>query len=104
MNYAVIKLSGSQYKVSLGDKIEAKGFQSEKGKIITLDQVLLSCEDGKLKVGKPIIKDAKVEAEVIEQKLGEKIVVAKFKAKTGYRRRIGFRAKQTVLQIKSIAA
>lgn len=102
MKYAVVKLSGGQYKISLGDKIIAKGFKSEKGKTLSLDEVLLFCEDGKLKIGKPLVKDVKVEADVLEQKLGEKIIVAKFKAKTGYRRRTGFRAKQTILLIKSI--
>lgn len=104
MRYSVVKFSGMQYKVSEGDKIEVKGFLGKKGEEIALEDVLLFAEDGKVQTGKPILKDVKVIAEVVDQKLGEKVIVAKFKAKTGYRRRNGFRAQQTVLLIKKISS
>lgn len=104
MKYAVVKFSGTQYKVGEEDKIEVKGFLGKKGEDVVLEEVLLLAEDGKVQIGKPVLKDVKVIAEVIDQKLGDKVIVAKFKAKTGYRRRNGFRAQQTVLLIKKISS
>jgi large subunit ribosomal protein L21 len=104
MKYAVIKFAEGQFKVCENDQIEVIGHFGEKGKEIKLDQVLFLCDNGKLKLGNPILKDASVTAEGVEQKLGEKIGISKFKAKTGYRRKSGFRPKKTQLLIKKIDA
>lgn len=102
MQFAVIKFSSGQYKISEGDKLEAIGYWGEKGKEIVFDQVLLYADGDKLKIGKPVLKDAAVTADVLDQNLGEKIVVSKFKAKTGYRRKTGFRPRKTAFLIKKI--
>jgi len=102
MKFAVIKFSGSQYKISEGDKLEVIGFWGEKGKEIVLDQVSLYADADKLKIGKPFLKEIVIKAEVLNQNLGEKIVVSIFKAKTGYRRKLGFRPRKTTLLIKKI--
>jgi len=102
MKFAVVSFSGSQHKVSEGDKLEVTGFWGEKEKEIILDQVLLYSDGEKLKIGKPFLKDVSVSADVVNQNLGEKIVVSKFKAKTGYHRKTGFRSRKTTLLVKKI--
>jgi len=104
MKYAVIKINGLQYKASEGDKIEVDGFLGEKGREIDINEVLLFVENGKVRLGKPVLKGENVRVEVLKQKPGEKIVISKFKAKTGYRRKRGFRPRKTLLQIKQVSA
>jgi len=104
MKYAIVKIAGSQQKVSEGDKLEIIGHMGEVGKEITLENLLLVADEKNVKIGKPFLKDALIKAEVLEHKLGEKVVVSKFKAKTGYRRKMGFRPQKTLLLIKKIEA
>ncbi len=98
MKYAIIRIKGHQYKVREGeeilvDKVEGKKVDPE---------VLLVVDEEKVKVGKPIVKDAKVEVKILGDEKGEKIVIRKFKAKSRYRRKTGFRASLTRLLVQSI--
>ena len=102
--FAVVKISGHQYKVGEGEEIEVPKIEGEKGKTLDLEEVLLVVDGEKVEVGQPQIKGAKIQAEIVEQKKGEKIRVAKYKAKTGYRRVRGFRPLITTLKIKKISA
>ena len=102
MKFAVVKFAGSQYKISEGDKLEVTGYWGEKEKEILLDQVLLYSDGDKLKIGKPVLKEVLAKAEVLSQNLGEKLFISKFKAKTGYRRKMGFRPEKTTLLIKKV--
>ena len=102
MEYAVIKTGGKQYKVSMGSIIEIDRIDSEKDKEIILDDVLLWVCDGQVKIGKPNLSNIKVKAKVIDNIKGDKIRVAKFKAKARFRRVTGFRPHITRLEIKSI--
>lgn len=97
--YAVIKIQGHQYKVAEKDEILVDFLGDQKPEA----EVLLICEEGKVKLGKPFIKGAKVTIKVLEQEVkGEKIYISKYKAKSRYRRRTGFRPKYTKLLILSI--
>ncbi len=102
MEYVVIRTGGKQYKVSTGSVIDVDRINSEKDKEIILDDVLLWVNDEKVKIGKPNLPDVKIKAKVIDNIKGEKIKVAKFKAKARHRRMTGFRAYLTRLEIKSI--
>lgn len=100
--YAVLRIGGKQYKATEGqellvDKIkDTKGFEPE---------VLLWVDEGKVKVGKPVLKDAKVKLKVVtEMEKGEKIEVYKFKAKSRYRKHIGFRPQHTRLLVEKISS
>lgn len=98
--YAVIKLKNSQFKVSEGDEILVDKL-SEKPDA----EVLMVVEDGKVKLGKPKVKGAKVILKVIEEKeKGKKIHVQKYKAKSRYRRKIGFRPVFTRLKAQKISS
>lgn len=99
MKYAVIKYQGHQYKVIEGEEILVDKLldQSE-------PEVLLFVDDGKSKIGKPVLKDVKVKVKVLsELEKGEKIDIYKFKAKSRYRRHTGFRPQYTKLLIEKIS-
>ena len=102
MEYAVIRVGGKQYKVAPGAIIEVDRSTVEPNGQVVIDDVLMFVSDGKIKIGNPRIADVKIKAKVLEHKKGEKIRVAKFKAKVRYRRVMGFRPLLTRLQIESI--
>lgn len=102
MEYVVFRTGGKQYRVRHGDILEVDKLPVEKDAIITFEDVLLWVGDGNIKVGTPRVSDVKVKAKVLDQVKGEKIRVAKFKAKVRYRRVMGFRAHLTRIQIEKI--
>lgn len=98
--YAVIRLQGKQYKVTEAQEILVDKMNDLKAEA----EVLLFSDGQKVKVGKPVLKDIKVKMKVItEMEKGEKIEVYKFKAKSRYRKHIGFRPQYTKLLIEKIA-
>jgi large subunit ribosomal protein L21 len=102
MNYAVIKASGKQYKVSNGLVLSVDKIEGEKGKDISFAEVLLLGDDTSTVIGKPVIKNALVTAKIVEQIKGDKVRVAKFKAKARFRRATGFRSQLTKIEITGI--
>lgn len=102
MRYAVIASGGKQYKVSEGDVIDVEKLAVVANDPISLDQVLLSVTDEAISIGKPLVAGAVVKGTVVEQRKGEKIRVAKFKAKVRYRRVTGKRQHLTRIKIDSI--
>lgn len=104
MKYAVVEISGNQYKVAEGEELEVDKIEGEKGKKLTFDKVLLVVNEKKRRIGSPLVKGAKVRAEILEQFKGKKIRVATYKAKSRYRRVIGHRSLLTKIKIKKITA
>lgn len=102
MKYAVVKIGGSQYKVAEGDEIAVDKIDGEKGKSLTFEEVLLLVDDQRVRIGQPLLKEAKVKAEIVGQFKGKKIRVATYKAKSRYRRVKGFRPLLTRVKILSI--
>ncbi len=102
MRYAVIASGGKQYKVSEGDVIDVEKLAVIANDPISFDQVLLSVADEAISIGKPLVAGALVKGTVVEQRKGEKIRVAKFKAKVRYRRVTGKRQHLTRIKIDSI--
>ncbi|MDP6173191.1 MAG: 50S ribosomal protein L21, partial [Rhodospirillales bacterium] len=85
--FAVIKTGGKQYRVAQGDVIVVEKLLGEAGASVKLDQVLMLGEDGKAPtVGQPVIANATVTAEVVEQGRGDKVVVFKKKRRKRYTR------------------
>lgn len=87
--YAIIATGGKQYKVSEGDVIRVEKLDVEAGSVVTFDQVI-AVSDGSLKVGEAV-SGATVSATVMEQVRGKKIIVYKYKRKTGYHKKQGHR-------------
>jgi large subunit ribosomal protein L21 len=99
--YAVFKTGGKQYRVAKGDKLRVEKVAGNVGDPVTFDQVLLLGGE-KLAVGKPLVGGAKVEAKIVEQGLGPKVVIFKFRRRKNYRRKTGHRQPFTALEITNI--
>ena len=102
--YAIIQTGGKQYKVKEGDKVSVEKLASEPQAKISLNEVLLVGGNGYLQVGNPFLLGAEVEAQVLEQIKGDKILIFKKKKRKGYRKKQGHRQLYTILQIKKIVA
>lgn len=100
--FAVIRTGGKQYRVAPNDIIEIEKIAGDPGDIVELSEVILLGGDGGPKTGAPTITGALVAAEVIEQKLSDKIVVFKKKRRANYRRKKGHRQALTALRITEI--
>ena len=101
--YAIIEACGKQYKVSKGDVVFFEKLDAEEGKTVKFDNVILVSEDGgKIEVGTPYVKGAKVEGKVIAHGKNKKIIVFKYKAKKNYRRKQGHRQPYTKVEITAI--
>lgn len=99
--YAVVKIAGKQYIVSEGREILVDKLTDPKK---TDAKVLLMVNDGKIKLGRPELKDVKIDFEVVKEiEKGVKVRVFKYKSKSRYRKRTGFRALQTRLLVKKIS-
>ena len=102
--YAVIRSGGKQYRVAPDDVIQVEKLEADPGSRVVLDQVLMVGGDDAAKVGAPLVAGAAVNAEVVEQKRGPKIIVFKKKRRKNYRRRNGHRQDITLLRITGIDA
>ncbi len=102
--YAVIEACGKQYKVSEGDVVFVEKLDVNEGDKVTFDKVLLLSDDEKVKVGTPTVKNAKVEALVLEHGKAKKIRVYKYKAKKNERKTQGHRQPFTKIKIEKISS
>ena len=98
--YAIIATGGKQYKVSEGDVIRVEKLGAEADSKFTFDKVLYV--DGK--VGNPTVEGASVEATVVGDGKAKKIIVYKYKRKTGYHKKNGHRQQYTEVKIDKINA
>ena len=100
--YAIIATGGKQYKVSEGDVIKVEKLDAEAGNVVTFDQVI-AVKDNELKVG-DAVANATVTATVMDQGKGKKVIVYKYKRKTGYHKKNGHRQAYTAVKIDKINA
>ena len=101
--YAVVATGGKQYRVSPGDRIEVEKLAGEVGQTIALDHVMMIGGEGQaVAIGTPRLDEAWVEAQIVAQKRGKKIIVFKHKRRKGYRRKQGHRQSLTALKITGI--
>ena len=101
--YAVFKTSGKQYRVGTGDKVRRRKLPGYGGDTVTFDQVLLVGGET-LKLGQPLVGGATVEAKIVTQGLGKKLIVFKFRRRKNYRRKNGHRQPFTALESVNIVA
>ncbi len=103
--YAIIQKGSHQYKVTPGMELNLYNIPAKNGDKIKISEVLMVVDDkGEVNVGKPFIDKAFVELKVSGNKKGEKIDIMRFKAKSRYTKRRGFREQLTVVLIESINA
>ena len=101
--YAIIATGGKQYKVSEGDIITIEKLGIEAGEKVSFDQVLAVSGDD-LKIGNPTVDGATVDATVVKEGRGKKVIVYKYKRKTGYHKKNGHRQSYTQVKIEKINA
>ncbi len=99
--YAVIATGGKQYKVSEGDIINVEKLGVGAGETVTFDQVLAIRGD-ELTIGSPTIANATVTASVVKEGRDRKVIVYKYKRKTGYHKKQGHRQHYTQVKIEKI--
>lgn len=100
MKYAIIQAQGKQYTVKEGEELLLEGLHDDKK--LEISEVLLVSDEGKVKVGNPYLRGAKVQASLVGTEKGEKINVRKYKSKSRYRKAIGHRAKLTRVKVEKI--
>lgn len=102
--FAVIKTGGKQYIVREGQELKVELLETEAGKPLAFDAMLVADEDAKdVKVGAPTVKGGVVTATVVEHGRADKVLVVKYKSKVRYRRHVGHRQPFTKLKIEKIS-
>ena len=102
--YAIVEIAGHQFKVEKDQKVFVNRLQTEEGKKVSFDNVLLVDDGGKVTVGAPAIGGAQVSAKVLKHLQGDKVIVFKKKRRKGYRVKNGHRQALSEIIIESIVA
>ena len=100
--YAIVEIAGQQFKVEKDRKFFVHRLDAEEGSTVEFEKVLLIENDGKVKVGKPTVKAAKISAKVLAHQKGDKVLVFKKKRRKGYKTLNGHRQQFTQIQIEEI--
>ena len=99
---AVIETGGKQYRVEVGTELQVELLDAEPGKTITIDRVLLVADGDESTIGRPLVADATVSAEVVSQTRGPKLISFKYRPKARSRVKKGHRQELTVLRVADI--
>ncbi|OLC04030.1 MAG: 50S ribosomal protein L21 [Gemmatimonadetes bacterium 13_1_40CM_4_69_8] len=102
MTYAIFAIGSRQFKAEPGVTIKVPLLAGEPGSKVTFDRVLLASDGKNVHAGKPLLKGAKVTAEVVRHGKGEKIKIYRFARRTGYRRHAGHRQPFTEVKIADV--
>ena len=102
--YAIVEMAGQQFKVAKDQKVYVHRLQTEEGKKVTFDKVLLLEDGGNVTIGAPAIEGAAVEAKVVKHLKGDKVIVFKKKRQKGYRKKNGHRQYLTEIVVENIVA
>ena len=102
--HAIIETGGKQYKVAEGDTLFIEKLPVEAGDNVTFDKVLAILDGDKATFGTPVVAGAKVDASVVKNGKGKKVIVFKYKPKKNYRRKQGHRQPYTKVTIGKIHA
>ena len=104
--YAIVEINGQQFKVEQGMKLYVHHIKDvEAGKTVEFDKVLLVDKEGAVTVGAPTVEGAKVVVEVVNPLVkGDKVIVFKMKRRKDYRKKNGYRAQFTQVEVKQVIA
>ena len=100
--YAVVKAGGRQIKVSYGDEVRIDRVQADPGAAFRFDKVLMVASDDGIEVGRPFLEGVSIDAEVVEHGKAPKVIAFKKRRRKNYRRKIGFRARYTIVRVGDI--
>ena len=102
--FAIVSIAGQQFKIQEGQEIFVHNLNQEEGSKLSFDQVLLVGNEGNTTVGTPTVESASVEATVLGETKGDKVIVFKKKRRKGYKVKNGHRQQFTKIKIDSIKA
>lgn len=102
--HAIIVTGGKQYKVTEGDVLYVEKLPNEAGDAVTFDQVLAIIDGDKATFGQPTVAGASVQANVVKNGKGKKVIVFKYKPKKNYKRKQGHRQPYTKIEITKVNA
>ncbi|TKB11185.1 50S ribosomal protein L21 [Desulforhopalus sp. IMCC35007] len=102
--YAIVRTGGKQYQVACGDQVRVEKLEGNVGDSIDLVDVLMISDGDDVKIGQPVLENAKVTAKIAEQGKDKKIIIFKKKRRKGYRLKKGHRQSYTALKIEEISA
>lgn len=101
--YAIVEIAGQQFKVVQDQRLFVHRLENAEGDSVSFDRILLIENDGKVQIGTPTLKAAKITAKVLKHVKGDKVIVFKKKRRKGYTVKNGHRQFFTQIQIESIA-
>jgi large subunit ribosomal protein L21 len=102
--YAIVNIAGQQFKVEKDQSIIVNRLPGEDGKKLEFNDVVLVDDNGKVKVGAPVIKGASVTAKIVNHLRGDKVIIFKKKRRKGFQKQSGHRQNLTKIVIDGIKA
>ena len=102
--YAIVEIAGQQFKVEKGRKLYVHRLAGDGGSSLSFDKILLTDNDGQVKVGTPVVEGAAVSATILKHLKDDKVIVFKKKRRKGYQVKNGHRQCLTQIQIDEIKA
>ena len=102
--YAIVEISGFQYRVEPNTTIKVPKLEKKVGDEVTISNVMLFSDGQRVRIGKPFLEGATVKGVVVSQGRGEKLIVFKFKRRKGYKKKTGHRQDFTEIKVSSVEA
>ena len=103
MMHAVVKTGGKEYRISKGDVIRVEKMDGKVGDQVTMKDILMVSDEGQVQVGNPLLANAMITGEIVQQVKGEKILTYKMKRRKNYRRTKGHRQTYTYIRVNEIS-
>ena len=100
--YAIVEIAGQQFKAEAGKKLYVHRLEGNEGDSVAFDKVLLTEDNGAVKVGTPTIKGIKVNAKIVGHMKDDKVIIYKKKRRKTYEKTQGHRQSLTQISIESI--
>ena len=101
--FAIVNIAGKQYRVAQGDQVKVSSLETEAGKKVKFDQVLLTDDGKKVQVGTPTLKGVTISGTVLNHGRDRKVIIFKKKRRKGYRRKNGHRQNFSLVHIDTIS-
>jgi len=101
--YAVVKTGGKEYRISQGDLIRVEKVEGKAGDQVTMKDILMVSHEGQVQVGNPLLANAVITGEIVQQVKGKKVLTYKMKRRKNYRRTKGHRQTYTYIRVNDIS-
>ena len=101
--YAVVKTGGKEYRISQGDLIRVEKMEGKVGDLVTMKDILMVSHEGQVQVGNPLLANAVITGEIVQQVKGKKVLIYKMKRRKNYRRTKGHRQTYTYIRVNDIS-